>query len=93
MFLNELDIQCSNCGCHQSFNYDDTFPNTVPKAGWGSFGRALYCPECTKTWSDRNPGRPMANNANTMAAALHYTQSQRRFIDTSRRKLRNTTTV
>lgn len=74
----ELDIQCSNCGCHQSFAHDNTFPASVPKSGWGSFGRALYCPECTKTWDIRNPQRPMANKANTMTAAMHYTLSQRK---------------
>lgn len=78
MLNKELSIQCSNCGCHQSFAHDTTFPASVPNAGWGSFGRALYCPECTKTWNDRNPGRPMANKTNTMTAAMHHTHSQRK---------------
>lgn len=86
MPFDKLDIQCSNCGSHQSFQYDFNFPKTVPAAGWGSFGRALYCPECAKTWDDRNPGRPMANENNTILAALHHTQSQRYHINKTRRE-------
>lgn len=85
MAFDEIDVQCSNCGSRQSFQYDFDFPKSVPAAGWGSFGRAIYCPECVKTWSDRNPGRPMASETNTITAVLHHTQSQRNAINKSRR--------
>jgi hypothetical protein len=58
-------ITCSNCGAHENIG-----PSKITDAvlrGWGSYGSALYCPECTKTWDERNKGRPMAS-------ALHTTQ-------------------
>ncbi len=55
-----LQIMCSNCG-HRSrkFAYDryrryQSAPDKIIKAGWGSFGDALYCPRCVKTWEKRN---------------------------------------
>ena len=60
----ETDIQCSNCG------FIKTIPNVLRiiddtvEEGWGSFGHALYCPECTRTWHERN-NTEMADKKNT----------------------------
>lgn len=59
-----MQIQCSRCGKIKSFRY--TVLNTMKliDEGWGSYGRVLYCPECTKTWNERND-KPMAGAMNT----------------------------
>lgn len=85
MAFDKIGIQCSNCGQHQSFDYDFEFPKSALDAGWGSFGRAVYCPNCVKTWGDRNPGRPMSGKTNTITAILHLTQSERNHINKRRR--------
>lgn len=36
------------------------------RAGWNSYGAALYCPACSATWDERNKGRPMAGAENTI---------------------------
>jgi hypothetical protein len=33
--------------------------------GWNSFGSALYCPICSRTWDERNKGRKMHGKWNT----------------------------
>lgn len=53
-----INIQCSNCGAREEV------PNNLEEIGkraevWGSFGNALYCPECRRTWSERN-SKPLA---------------------------------
>lgn len=40
------------------------------KEGWNSFGSALYCPECVKTWDERNDGRKLAGERNTFFAIM-----------------------
>lgn len=61
----QVQIQCSNCGKTRTLpNRIDATANAI-KSGWGSYGRALYCPKCSKTWNKRNPGRPMADEKNT----------------------------
>lgn len=61
-------VYCSNCGFSEKVVLGD-MPALVKK-GWGSYGRALYCPECTKTWDKRNPGRPMAGEINTLSVIM-----------------------
>lgn len=61
-----ITITCSNCGKHRRIsNKKVKYAINAIKAGWGSYGRALYCPECSKTWDERNHGRPMAPEKNT----------------------------
>lgn len=58
-----MRVTCSSCG-----NSEDIKPNEITDAvlrGWGSYGSALYCPECSRTWDERNKGRPMASALNT----------------------------
>ena len=46
-------ITCSNCGKHRGIA---TFRGSVraAKDGWRARGSSLYCPECVRTWKDRN---------------------------------------
>ena len=72
-----LQVSCSACG-HRSrkFGYDRyrrylDAPDKIVKAGWGSFGSALYCPKCAATWEERNgKDRPMWGNAHTRERVL-----------------------
>lgn len=62
-----MTISCSNCGAGYSFRYSArNVIDAVYSLGWGSYGAALYCPECTKTWDERNEGRPMPGPENTI---------------------------
>ena len=72
-----IDIQCSCCGNHQKLSpefdgFDVIVDETVKviKRGWGSCGSALYCPECSKTWYERNGDRKMANDGNTFTVIM-----------------------
>ncbi len=67
-----LDITCSNCGERESV------PNLLSAIDavsdrWGSCGNALYCPECTRTWFERNQ-KPMGGKQNTFTviAAMFF---------------------
>jgi len=57
-------ITCSNCGVHRALDAHKD-PADAIRAGWNSCGDALYCPECSRTWSERNPGRAMSSLENT----------------------------
>lgn len=62
----KIDLICSCCGNKRQIS-NKTMEYTVDaiKEGWGSCGSALYCPDCTKTWKERNGDRPMADERNT----------------------------
>lgn len=53
--MSKIACQCSNCGkCFTTI----AFPG-VPEAmffdeGYRANGDALYCPDCVKTWEERN---------------------------------------
>lgn len=66
-----IQIMCSNCG-HRSRKYRiDRFSFISPaeeyvKAGWDSFGDALYCRKCCETWEERNgKDRPLWGREHT----------------------------
>lgn len=62
-----MEISCSNCGKRKKFRYSaSNILCTVYNQGWSSYGSALYCPECSKTWNGRNPGRPLARPESTV---------------------------
>lgn len=75
-----MTISCINCGAHCSFRYcAGNVLNAVYNRGWGSYGAALYCPKCTKTWDERNEGRPMPGPENTIRVIDEmYRRSRRR---------------
>lgn len=60
-------VTCSRCGNHRMIsNKKVEYTVEVIKEGWNSFGTALYCPECSKTWKKRNgENRPLAGEKNT----------------------------
>ena len=61
-----VTIQCSNCGkCRRISTAKQKYIINVISQGWGSFGGALYCPECSATWEERNRDKPMANALHT----------------------------
>lgn len=57
------EIMCSNCGAEESVHNSLRDISEVAER-WGSFGGALYCPECVKTWHERNK-KPMSDYKNT----------------------------
>ena len=61
-----IDIMCSCCGNHQKLS-NERISDTADliHSGWGSYGSSLYCPECSKSWQERNDDRPMADERNT----------------------------
>ena len=68
--MKQLNIQCSNCGKTEKISLarSGTLYKllTFINSGWNSCGGVLYCPECTKTWADRNGDRPMGGEVNTL---------------------------
>lgn len=54
MTYDRVYITCSCCGNSQTIGYTATDVNKTVKDGWNSFGDALYCPDCVKTWEERN---------------------------------------
>ena len=76
-----MEISCSNCGKSEKFRYSvSNVLRTVYNQGWGSYGSALYCPECSKTWNERNKGRLQPGPENTIKVIddLHQ-RSKRRY--------------
>lgn len=61
----EILVTCSNCGKQKRLKNTVDYTVAFIKLGWGSCGSALYCPECSKSWSERNGDRPMGDDKNT----------------------------
>ena len=62
-----VTLQCSCCGERRSVVYTALNAASIIKEGWGSYGSALYCPKCTRTWEERNgANRPMPGKFNTL---------------------------
>lgn len=48
-------IQCSRCGKRRRISTkSEKFIANAVRQGWGNYGRALYCPECSNFWFVRN---------------------------------------
>ena len=60
-----MRIMCSRCGSPKEFKYTATNVLRTLMDGWGSFGSALYCPECSETWNERN-SKCMSVDQNTI---------------------------
>lgn len=58
-----ITIQCSNCGKIRNVRNSMQSALKCVEEGWGSFGSAFYCPDCVKTWDERNE-KPLSD-ANT----------------------------
>lgn len=63
--MGKMTITCSRCGKHRRFNFSVMSVARAIRDGWGSYGNVLYCPECTKTWNERN-SRSLSDNFNTI---------------------------
>lgn len=76
-----MKISCSRCGADKEFRYSTAnVLCTVYAQGWNSYGAALYCPECSATWGERNRSRPMAGPESTIGLIDElYWRSQRRY--------------
>jgi len=51
---NEIRYQCSNCGKHEQTRAAIGVPAGMLYAGYSAHGDVLYCPDCVKTWKNRN---------------------------------------
>ncbi len=50
-----------------SFEYSADHVIGATRAGWNSYGSALYCPSCAATWHDRNRlDKPLSGPENTI---------------------------
>ena len=67
-----IDVMCSRCGNHQKLS-NKRIQDTADliHSGWGSCGSALYCPECAKSWKERNGNRQMGDERNTFFAIMN----------------------
>lgn len=67
-----IDVMCSCCGNHQKLS-NKRIQDTADliHSGWGSCGSALYCPECSKSWKERNGKRPMGDERNTFFVIMN----------------------
>ena len=51
---NEILYQCSNCGKAEQTRAALGVPDGMLYAGYRAHGDVLYCPDCVKTWKERN---------------------------------------
>lgn len=76
-----MQIQCSNCGTIVEFPYLRRVMGKFVREGWNSYGSALYCPECSRTWAQRNSkDKRLAGAKNTISVMrrLHEMQTFRK---------------
>lgn len=69
--MSEFELTCSCCGAHsrhlkRSLNY----AVELADEGWRNYGTAMYCPSCSETWSERNPGRNLSSYPITVTAIM-----------------------
>lgn len=64
-----MQIQCSNCGARQKFKYSTGSVIGLITIGWSSYGRALYCPDCSAAWHEngKNCGKELDEAGCTIA--------------------------
>ena len=76
-----MKISCSRCGADKEFRYSaGNVLCTVYTQGWRSYGAALYCPECSATWEERNKVRPLSEQEDTIGLIDDlYRRSKRRY--------------
>jgi hypothetical protein len=51
---NKINYQCSNCGRREQTNCAIGVAEGMFYLGYRAHGDVLYCPDCIKTWKDRN---------------------------------------
>ena len=53
----KIEYQCSNCGKLEKTSAMVGIPEGMFGLGYRAVGDALYCPDCVKSWAERN-GKP-----------------------------------
>ena len=53
----KIEYQCSNCGKREKVSAMVGIPEGMFGLGYRAVGDALYCPDCVKSWAERN-GKP-----------------------------------
>lgn len=54
--MKKIFIQCSNCGEHRMIPQSYETMGEMYLVGYRAVGDALYCPNCVKSWKERNGG-------------------------------------
>ena len=52
--INKIFVQCSHCGYHFEVSPMLGIAEGMYYNGYRAVGDAVYCPDCVKTWKDRN---------------------------------------
>ena len=75
-----MKIMCSNCGATRFMTYSATNAIKAIRTGWRANGNAAYCPECVRTWADRNGDRlqPSGDAMLTLIDEIHRQNTERR---------------
>jgi hypothetical protein len=75
-----MKIMCSNCGACISLTFSAANIRRVIQKGWRANGHAAYCPECVRTWADRNGDRlqPSGDAMLTLIDEIHRQNTERR---------------
>lgn len=52
--MTKIHYQCSSCGKTESVRAMAGIPHGMFSIGYRAVGDALYCPDCVKSWEERN---------------------------------------
>ena len=52
--IKKIFIQCSNCGEHRMIPQSYETEGEMYLVGYRAVGDVLYCPNCVKSWKERN---------------------------------------
>lgn len=52
--MTKIHYQCSNCGKQEQTSAMVGVPHGMYYLGYRANGDALYCPDCVKSWKERN---------------------------------------
>jgi hypothetical protein len=74
----KIELICSNCGQKEETadDMDSVFATAVK--GWRATPGAMYCPECVRTWKDRNGTEMPTNWVNTIRAIGNHILQERK---------------
>lgn len=72
-----ITLQCSNCGNSRNVRNSMKSAMKCVEDGWGSFGSAFYCPNCVKTWDERN-NKPLSGKNDTFVRIMNKLLEQLR---------------
>ena len=52
--MTKIHYSCSNCGKREVTSAMAGVPDGMYSLGYRAHGDVLYCPDCVKTWKERN---------------------------------------